>query len=192
MTPVLPLEGENRPESHIDPMDRKIEQDISRAEVFLGASQRERSNGEFRIAKNIDREDCSFHGPLPKHVGLPRGSVEDLRKLLDGLGIELSIEDRRVLGGDEDTIHMDRVLEYNRQPEFMRGLMTHRLTIEAIHAVRESSLSKREIIRRLGTSASQFYRLLDPSNSTKSIGQLIALLAAAGREVDFVVRESLA
>jgi predicted XRE-type DNA-binding protein len=96
----------------------------------------------------------------------------------------------RLESGDEDTIHIDRVLEYNREPEFMRGLMAHRLTVEAISAVKASPLSKREIIRRLGTSASQFYRLLDPSNSSKSIGQLIALLSAAGREVDFVVRES--
>jgi superfamily II DNA or RNA helicase len=34
----------------------------------------------------------------PRHVGLPRGSLDDLRVLLDDLGIELSIEDRRTEG----------------------------------------------------------------------------------------------
>jgi len=94
----------------------------------------------------------------------------------------------RLASGEEDTVHIDRVLEYLRYPEFMRELMIYKLTVEAIRAVDESPLSKRELVRRLGTSASQFYRLLDTTNRTKSIGQLITLLAATGLEVDFVVR----
>lgn len=58
----------------------------------------------------------------------------------------------------------------------MRIEALHRLTIEAKKRVEASNLSKREIIRRLGTSATQFYRLLEPTNTRKSIGQLIALL----------------
>ena len=38
----------------------------------------------------------------------------------------------------------------------------------------ESRLSKREIIRRLGVFATQFYRLLDESNDSKSVDQLAA------------------
>ncbi len=93
----------------------------------------------------------------------------------------------RLTDGREDTIHLDAVLEYNRDPTYLNDLLLHRLTIEARKAVETSDLSKRELIRALGTSASQFYRLLDPTNRTKSVGQLIALLHLLGREVDVVI-----
>jgi hypothetical protein len=93
----------------------------------------------------------------------------------------------RLENGREDTIHVDAVLEYNRDPVYLNDLLLHRLTVEAQRAVEASEISKRELIRALGTSASQFYRLLDPANRTKSVGQLIALLRLLGREVDIVV-----
>ncbi len=93
----------------------------------------------------------------------------------------------RLEDGTEDTIHLDAVLEYNQDPAYLNGLLLHRLTVEANNAVAESELSKRELIRRLGTSASQFYRLLDPTNHTKSVGQMLALLHLLGQDVDLVV-----
>jgi len=93
----------------------------------------------------------------------------------------------RLVDGQEDTIHIDAVLEYNRDPAYLNNLLLHRLTVEAQKAVESSDLSKRELIRALGTSASQFYRLLDPTNYTKSVGQMLALLHLLGREVDVVV-----
>ena len=51
--------------------------------------------------------------------------------------------------------------------------LLYKLTIEAQKRVTASKLSKRELIRRLGTSASQFYRILDQTNYRKSIGQLL-------------------
>ena len=92
--------------------------------------------------------------------------------------------------GKGDTIHLDAVLEYNRDPSYLKSLLLHRLTVEAQRAVESSDLSKRELIRALGTSASQFYRLLDPTNHTKSVGQMLALLHLLGREVDVVVSSS--
>ena len=65
----------------------------------------------------------------------------------------------------------------------------HKLTVEARKRVEESPLSKREIMRRLGTSQAQLYRLLDPANYKKSMNQLVELLAAVDCEVDMVVRE---
>lgn len=93
----------------------------------------------------------------------------------------------RLADGSEDTIHIDAVLEYNRDPAYLNGLLLHRLTLEAQKAVESSDVSKRELIRRLGTSASQFYRLLDSTNTSKSVGQMLALLHLLGREVDVVV-----
>jgi len=91
--------------------------------------------------------------------------------------------------GAEDTIHIDAVLEYNQDPGHLNTLLLHRLTLEARQAVEESGLSKRELTRRPSTSASQFYRLLDPTYTGKSVGQLLALLHLVGREVDFVVKK---
>ena len=94
----------------------------------------------------------------------------------------------RLESGLEDTVHLDAVLEYNQDPEILNELLLHRLTVEAIEAVRESGLSKRELIRALGTSPSQLYRLLDTTYYGKSVGQLAALLRLLGREVEIVVR----
>jgi hypothetical protein len=96
----------------------------------------------------------------------------------------------RLANGQEDTIHVDAVLEYNRDPTYLKDLLLHRLTVEAQRAVESSDLSKRELIRALGTSASQFYRLLDPTNHKKSVGQMLALLHLLGREVDVIVSPS--
>ena len=92
--------------------------------------------------------------------------------------------------GDEDSVHLDAVLEYNRDPRIMSELLLHNLTVEALKAIEESKLSRRELIRRLGTSPSQFYRLLDPTCYGKSVGQMVALLHLLGRNVELVVRAS--
>ncbi len=91
--------------------------------------------------------------------------------------------------GAEGTIHMDHVLEYNQDPEQLKNLALYRLTLEAQGRVQGSPLSNREICRRLGTSMSQLYRLLDQTNYTKSIGQLLALLEVLDCDVEIVVRD---
>jgi predicted XRE-type DNA-binding protein len=91
--------------------------------------------------------------------------------------------------GGEGTVHIDHVLEYNQDPRFVEKRALYELTLAAQSRVAESALSQREIIRRLGTSASQYYRLLDQTNSRKSIGQLLALLEILDCDVDFVVRD---
>jgi hypothetical protein len=90
--------------------------------------------------------------------------------------------------GKEDTIHIDQVLEYNQDPSHLKDLLLYKLTLEAQKRVKSSALSKREIIRRLGTSATQFYRLLDQTNCRKTIGQMMALLHILDCDVDIVVR----
>ncbi len=70
----------------------------------------------------------------------------------------------------------------------MRDLLLYKLTLEAQARVGESLLSKREIVRRLGTSAAQLYRLLDQTNEAKSIDQMLNLLRVLDCEVDLVVR----
>ena len=93
----------------------------------------------------------------------------------------------RLKSGDEDTIHLDAVLEVNKDPDYLQELLLHRLTVEAVEGVAESGLGKRQLARQLGTSASQLYRLLDPDNSGKSVGQMLALLHLVDRTVDFII-----
>jgi hypothetical protein len=50
----------------------------------------------------------------------------------------------------------------------------------------------REIIRRLGTSPPQLYRLLDQTNYRKSVDQLLRFLQELDRHVELVVRPKTA
>lgn len=97
----------------------------------------------------------------------------------------------RLRSGAEGTVHIDHVLEYNEDPALLRDLFVYKLTLEVQKRLRKSVLSKREIIRRLGTSPAQFYRLVDQTNTTKSVGQLLALLSILDCEVELVVRHEL-
>ena len=90
--------------------------------------------------------------------------------------------------GREGTVHVEQVLEYNQDPMYMRDLLLYRLTVESQKRLETSQLSRREIIRRLGTSATQFYRLIDQTNYRKSIDQMVALLQVLDCDVDFVLR----
>ena len=98
-----------------------------------------------------------------------------------------------VLGsGRTGTVHVEQVLAYNQDPAYLRDLLLYRLTLEAQRHVAGSPLSKREIVRRLGTSAAQLYRLLDQTNYRKSVDQLLALLQVLNCDVDLVVRTKTA
>jgi len=91
--------------------------------------------------------------------------------------------------GAEGSVHIDHVLDYNEEPGYMRDLLLHNLTVQALERIETSPLSRREIIRRLGTSPAQFYRLIDPTNYRKSVDKLLALLQVLDCEVDLVVRD---
>ena len=90
--------------------------------------------------------------------------------------------------GERGMVHIEQVLEYNRDPAHLRDMMLYKLTIEAQKRVKASALSKREMIRRLGTSATQFYRLLDQTNYRKSVDRLLVLLGVLDCDVDLIVR----
>lgn len=94
--------------------------------------------------------------------------------------------------GGTGTIHVEQVLEYNNDPNYLRDQLLYKLTLEAQRRVAASPLAKREIIRRLGTSATQFYRLLDQTNYSKSVDQLVSLLQVLDCEIDLSVREKSA
>ena len=104
-------------------------------------------------------------------------------KELGGEGFTYELQSGKI-----GTVHVEQVLEYNRDPNYLRDLMLYKLTLEAQRRIAASPLSKREIIRRLGTSATQLYRLLDQTNYKKSLDQLVSLLQLLECDVDLVVR----
>ena len=99
-------------------------------------------------------------------------------------GFVYTLESRR-----EATVHIEQILEYNQDPTYLRDLLLYKLTLEAQRRVNATALSKREIIRRLGTSATQFYRLLDQTNYRKSVDQVLTLLHVLDCDVDVIVSD---
>ncbi len=95
--------------------------------------------------------------------------------------------------GKEESVHLDAFLDYNRDPDFLRNATLHKLSVDALKLVAKSGLSKHELVRRLKTSPSQLYRLLDPANYKKSVDEMLRLLAVLGYRVDMkLVKEAMA
>jgi DNA-binding TFAR19-related protein (PDSD5 family) len=91
--------------------------------------------------------------------------------------------------GVEGSIHIEQVLEYNEDPEYLADLLTYKLSIEAQKRVENSELSRRQLAKQLNTSVPQLYRLLDPANTSKSMKQLITLLHILDFNVDVVLKK---
>jgi len=136
---------------------------------------------EIRTARRTLHFPYSKSDPQPSTGDPIRQAFVD--KELGGEGFTYVLE-----SGREGTVHIDQVLEYNQDPAYLRDALLYRLTVEAENRLKRSALSRREIIRRLGTSAAQFYRLLDATNYRKSVDQMVALLHVLDCEIDLVVR----
>ncbi|MHB8510717.1 MAG: helix-turn-helix domain-containing protein [Actinomycetota bacterium] len=92
--------------------------------------------------------------------------------------------------GEEGSVPIDAVLEYNKDPAYEAKMMLYRLTVAAKKRFEESDLSVREIARRLKTSPTQIYRLLDTTNYSKSLQNVVALLKVLGCDVDIEITDS--
>ena len=92
----------------------------------------------------------------------------------------------------QGTVHVEQLLEYNKDPGLLRDRLLYALTLEAQKRLEKSSLSRRELIRRLRTSPAQFYRLLDQTNYRKSVDQMLALWQALDCDVRLTVRSQTA
>ena len=127
--------------------------------------------------------------PLPFSRLAPRPTSTDrIREVYPDKELAKEAFTYVLASGAEGSVHLDAVLEYNQDPHYMSELLLHQLTVQARNRIEECDLSRREISRRLGTSLPQLYRLLDPTNKTKSLNQMISLLHVLGCEVAVVVR----
>jgi len=88
--------------------------------------------------------------------------------------------------GKEDSVVLDQVLEYNRDPDYLRKMMLHKMTVHARKLLSASKASRREIIRRMDSSPTQFYRLIDAAFYDKTIDQMVRLLSALDCNIDFL------
>jgi hypothetical protein len=89
--------------------------------------------------------------------------------------------------GAEGSVLADHVRELHRDPSYMRDLLLYQLSAEAQERFSASAMGVRELARRLGTSPAQVYRLLDPTNYTKTIDRMLELLQILDAKVELKV-----
>lgn len=134
---------------------------------------------------------ASFSFPYAKATPRPHPDDRIMKVFVDS---ELAQEAITFVleSGNEGSVHIEQILEYNEDPIYLADLLTYKLTLEAQRGIKSSGLSRRQIAKRLGTSVPQLYRLLDPTNTRKSMNQLVALLYVLSCNVDLVVKKKAA
>ena len=133
------------------------------------------------------------------HLAIPFSRLELKPTLKNGITdiyVDKELASRAVTyvlaSGDEASVHLDAFLDYNKDPDFLRNAALHQLTVEAVKLMKKSNLSKQEVIRRLKTSPSQLYRLLDPANYSKSLDEMLRLVSVLGYRVEWSITEDVA
>ena len=129
----------------------------------------------------------SFHYPFSQMNELKKEVIKGayIDQALGGQGFTCVFE-----SGREQTIHMDQILEYGHQQDYLKEMLLYKLTVKALKILKDMKINKREVIRRLKTSPTQFYRLIDPTFYHKTIDQMVRLLGALDCEVDLVVKKA--
>ena len=104
--------------------------------------------------------------PFPYHRAEPPPTRDDpIREFfidpeLGNEGLTYVLE-----SGADGSVLADHVLEINRDPAYMRDLLVHQLTVEAVQRMESSPSGVRQLSRRLKTSLAQVYRLLGAPSS---------------------------
>ena len=139
----------------------------------------------------VTRSGATYTFPYPESDPCPNSDDRLVEAFVDK---ELGNEAITYIleSGEEGSIHIEQILEYNKDPKYLAELLTYKLTLEAKEGVESSGLSMRQIAKRLKTSVPQLYRLLDPVNTRKSMSQLVALLHVLNCDVDLVVKKKVA
>ncbi len=140
---------------------------------------------EVRVGGSLLPFPYSRAEPRPDGADLVARVAVDPELGREAFGFELR-------SGRSGTVHVEQVLEYNEDPGYLRDRLLYGLTVEAQKRVAAEDLSRRELSRRLGTSPTQLYRLLDQTNYKKSIDQMVRLLSVLGCEVALGVQTKTA
>jgi len=127
--------------------------------------------------------------PFPFAVCTPRPSPKD--RVLD-VWVDTEVGKQgftyRLVSGAEGTVLADHVLHYNRDPHYLADVVLYELTVQAKQRLEDTGWNIRDLARRLHTSPTQLYRLLDTTNYRKSMRQILSLLCLMDCEVSLRVR----
>lgn len=85
--------------------------------------------------------------------------------------------------GEVDSIPLDAFLDYNRNPDYLKKMFLFEMTNVALDKLKSSQISKNEVCKRLRTSPSQLARLLDPTNTKKTMDKMLELLVILGADI---------
>ena len=88
--------------------------------------------------------------------------------------------------GKKDYVPYDQPLHIVQNPEYVKEQALYEDTRQLNEFIEKAGISKRELARRLGTSMSQLFRLLDAPNYKKELSRLIEI--AAMMDYEFVWR----
>jgi len=92
--------------------------------------------------------------------------------------------------GKHDVVHIDHVLRYSGNPEFLREELLYTLTVKAQALLKNGDMTKRQLSRRLKTSPTHLYRLLDQTFYNKTIDQMVKLLNALGYSLELTFKKA--
>lgn len=92
--------------------------------------------------------------------------------------------------GKKDYVPFDQPLHIAQNPEYVREQTLYQMTKRLNEFIKEESVSKRELARRLGTSMSQLARLLDTTNYKKELSRLIQIAAMLNYEFRWEFRKA--
>lgn len=87
------------------------------------------------------------------------------------------------INGEEDSVPLDAFLEEGKDPDFYKDLCLYEMTLLLIEKFEESEITKSKLAKSLDTSMSQINRLMDTSNKSKTIDQIIKALAVLGHKI---------
>lgn len=91
--------------------------------------------------------------------------------------------------GAEGVVLTDHVLRFNRDPEYLVKEMLYDLSLTAADLLQRNDIGIRALSRRLNTSPTQIYRLVEPTFYGKSIDQMVRLLTSLGAKVRIGVED---
>lgn len=87
--------------------------------------------------------------------------------------------------GNIDYVPYDQPLSIAQHPEFIKQELLFNMTQRLNELIAKSSISKRELARRLSTSLSQLERIIDPTNYKKNLSTLVQLAAILNYELNW-------
>jgi hypothetical protein len=130
----------------------------------------------------IETRNGAFEIPFSK-LDLPPTAKNRIKEIFVDAELGKEAITYYLESGQENSVHLDAFLAYNKDPSYLRMIFLFELTLKAQMALKKSTLSKNEVCRRLETSPSQLARLLDQTNHNKSVDKMLELLAVLGINV---------